>query len=41
MDVWEHAFMTDYRTNRDEYIEAFLANVDWRVVEERLNAAGR
>ena len=41
MDVWEHAFMTDYRTNRAEYIEAFLANVDWHVVEERLNAAGR
>lgn len=41
MDVWEHAFMTDYGTNRDEYIEAFLANVDWRVVENRLNAARR
>jgi Fe-Mn family superoxide dismutase len=41
MDVWEHAFMTDYGTNRDEYIEAFLANVDWRVVEKRLNAASR
>ncbi len=41
MDVWEHAFMADYGTNRDEYIEAFLANVDWRVVEKRLNAASR
>ena len=41
MDVWEHAFMTDYGTSRDEYIEAFLANVDWRVVEKRLNAARR
>jgi Fe-Mn family superoxide dismutase len=41
MDVWEHAFMTDYGTNREEYIEAFLANVDWRVVESRLNAASR
>jgi Fe-Mn family superoxide dismutase len=39
MDLWEHAFLTDYGTNRDEYIEAFLANVDWRVVEKRLNAA--
>lgn len=39
LDVWEHAFMTDYQTNRDEYIEAFMANVDWKVVEERLNAA--
>jgi len=41
MDVWEHAFMTDYGTNRVGYIDAFLANVDWRVVEKRLNAAGR
>ncbi len=41
MDVWEHAFMTDYRTNREEYIEAFLANVDWRVVGERFAAAVR
>jgi Fe-Mn family superoxide dismutase len=41
MDVWEHAFMTDYGTNREEYIEAFLANVDWRVVENRLDAASR
>lgn len=41
MDVWEHAFMTDYGTNRDGYIEAFLGNVDWRVVEDRLHAASR
>lgn len=39
MDLWEHAFWTDYGTNRDEYIDAFLASVDWRVVEERLTAA--
>jgi Fe-Mn family superoxide dismutase len=41
MDVWEHAFMADYGTNRDGYIEAFLGNVDWRVVEERLQSASR
>ncbi len=41
MDVWEHAFMIDYRTNRAGYIEAFLANVDWGVVEERFAAAVR
>lgn len=39
MDVWEHAFFTDYRTNKAEYIDAFLANVDWSAVEKRLNAA--
>jgi Fe-Mn family superoxide dismutase len=39
MDVWEHAFMTDYRTDRASYIDAFLRNVDWREVERRLFAA--
>ncbi len=38
MDVWEHAFMRDYRaTERDRYIDAFLRNVDWQVVDRRLS----
>ena len=37
MDVWEHAFMFDYKpAERSKYIEAFLANVDWKVAESRL-----
>src|SRR3954471_16163459 len=37
MDVWEHAFLLDYKpAERPKYIEAFLANVDWRAVEDRL-----
>lgn len=37
MDVWEHAFMRDYpATERNQYIEAFFRNVDWRTVERRL-----
>jgi Fe-Mn family superoxide dismutase len=39
MDVWEHAFFTDYRTDKADYIEAFLANLDWSAAERRLNAA--
>jgi len=36
MDVWEHAFMVDYRpTERAKYIDAFFINVDWAVVERR------
>jgi Fe-Mn family superoxide dismutase len=39
MDVWEHAFMRDYRaTNRRRYVEAFFRNIDWRTVERRLLA---
>jgi superoxide dismutase, Fe-Mn family len=37
MDVWEHAFMRDYRaTEKKKYIEAFFRNVDWAIVERRL-----
>jgi Fe-Mn family superoxide dismutase len=37
MDVWEHAFMFDYKpSERSKYIEAFLANVDWKVADSRL-----
>jgi len=40
MDLWEHAFMLDYAVNdRPKYVEAFLSNVDWSVVESRLARA--
>ncbi len=39
MDVWEHAFILDYKpADRPKYIEAFFANVDWKVAESRLIA---
>ena len=36
MDVFEHAFITDYGLKRADYIEAFFKNVNWTVVESRL-----
>jgi len=37
MDVWEHAFLLDYKpSERGKYIEAFFSNIDWSVVESRL-----
>lgn len=39
MDVWEHAFMTDYGTDRGSYIEAFMENIDWKEIEKRLVVA--
>jgi Fe-Mn family superoxide dismutase len=37
MDVWEHAFLLDYKpSERSKYIESFFANVDWSVAESRL-----
>jgi Fe-Mn family superoxide dismutase len=37
LDVFEHAFVTDYGLKRPEYIEAFFKNIDWEAVEGRLN----
>ncbi|MDN3508218.1 MAG: Fe-Mn family superoxide dismutase [Simkaniaceae bacterium] len=37
MDVWEHAYITEYGLNRSAYIESFLKNVDWHTVNSRLN----
>jgi len=38
MDVWEHAFMRDYKaTERPKYVEAFFRNIDWLVVDQRFN----
>lgn len=37
MDVWEHAFMRDYKaTERKKYVQAFFRNIDWALVERRL-----
>ena len=37
MDVWEHAFMGDYKaTERGRYLDAFFRNIDWHAVERRL-----
>lgn len=36
LDVWEHAFMTDYGIKRTDYIEALLPVIDWDIVEARL-----
>lgn len=38
MDVFEHAYMVDYDTNKADYIKAFLAAIDWEVVEKRYGA---
>ena len=36
MDVFEHAFITDYGLKRADYIEAFFRNINWAVAESRL-----
>ncbi len=36
MDVFEHAFMTDYGLKRADYIAAFFNNINWEIVAKRL-----
>jgi len=36
MDVFEHAFITDYGLKRADYIEFFFKNINWAVAESRL-----
>jgi Fe-Mn family superoxide dismutase len=41
MDVWEHAFLLDYKpAERPKYIEAFFSNIDWEVCNQRVQSAG-
>ncbi len=35
LDVFEHAYMTDYQLKRADYIEAFFQNIDWGAAEGR------
>jgi Fe-Mn family superoxide dismutase len=37
MDVWEHAYITQYGTERAAYIKAFFDNINWDVVSKRFN----
>ncbi|MGZ8444962.1 MAG: superoxide dismutase [Candidatus Binatia bacterium] len=40
MDVWEHAFLLDYKpAERDKYIDAFFANIDWHRIDDNLTSA--
>ena len=38
LDVYEHAYFLDYQTDRAAYIEAFLRNLDWGVVNQWVEA---
>ena len=36
MDVFEHAYMTDYGLKRADYIAAFFKNINWSAAEKRI-----
>lgn len=35
MDVWEHAYITEYDLDRAKYIQAFFDTIDWGIVQKR------
>lgn len=42
MDVWEHAFLLDYKpAERPKYIEAFFSNIDWAACDSRLRGGAQ
>lgn len=41
LDMYEHSYHLDYGAQAGAYVDAFMANVDWQVVERRYQLALR
>ena len=39
LDIFEHAYVTDYGINRADYIKTFFNSIDWKVAEGRFTGA--
>lgn len=40
LDVWEHAFITDYApADKKKYVDVFFENLNWNVIEENFKNA--
>jgi superoxide dismutase, Fe-Mn family len=39
MDVWEHAYITQFGLDRAKYIDIFFDNIDWDIVTHRYERA--
>ncbi|MBP1756395.1 MAG: hypothetical protein H6Q59_2793 [Firmicutes bacterium] len=37
LDVYEHAYFLQYADKKTDYIDAFMKNINWKVVGERMN----
>lgn len=35
LDCWEHAYMIDYGIKKTDYLNAFVKNINWKVVNSR------
>lgn len=36
LDVYEHAYFLQYANNKDEYINNFMKNINWPIVDKRI-----
>jgi superoxide dismutase, Fe-Mn family len=41
LDVYEHAYMIDYGIDRGKYLDAFVANLDWNVIDKRFSTVSK
>lgn len=41
LDMYEHAFAMDFGTAAARYVDAFMANLDWEVIDARYRTATR
>lgn len=41
MDVFEHAYITDYGIKRADYIEAFFRQINWDLITQRFDSASQ
>jgi len=39
LDMYEHSFHMDYGTQAARYVDAFMANLDWEIIDARYRAA--
>ncbi len=39
LDMYEHSYHMDYGTQAARYVDAFLANLDWEIIEARFRQA--
>ena len=37
VDMFEHAYVKDFGTDRAPYLDSIFAHINWEVVSERLN----
>ena len=37
IDLWEHAYIHDFGTNKDKYVETFINLINWEMIDSKYN----